>query len=220
MGLGCGLSEVAERGASCFGRGALRNEGGGGGVGDGGGAPCWALLPPGLGRLRPNVIEDVFGESGSRCRAWAWAWVWLRVHELPADRVWYLVLIQAYLEQGTAKGDSACCQGVVVMNGLKARADNKWAVYRGVKEIRVDERVRKYDILLHTLYCHYPREVVRIPEPKDGRMVVYSDGSVVEGQPRKAGAAAVQVKGVGQEKEVIVHKVVYGAAFHREVNGS
>ena len=46
---------------SCFGRGALRYEGGGCGVGDGGGAPCWALLPPGPGRLGPNVIEDVLG---------------------------------------------------------------------------------------------------------------------------------------------------------------
>ena len=83
----------------------------------------------------------------------------------------------------------------MVTNGWKARADNKLAVYRGVKEIRVDERVRKYDISLHTLYCHYPREMVRIPEPKDGRMVVFLDGSVVEGQPRKAGAAVVQSTG-------------------------
>ena len=30
---------------------------GGGGIGDGGGAPWWALLPPGLGRLGLNVIE-------------------------------------------------------------------------------------------------------------------------------------------------------------------
>ena len=59
---------MAGRGASSFGRGALRYEGGGGGVGDGGGAPCWALLPPGLGRLGPNVIEDVLGGPGSRCR--------------------------------------------------------------------------------------------------------------------------------------------------------
>ena len=58
---------MAGRGASCFGRGALRHEGGVGGVGDGGGAPCWALLPPGLGRLGPNVIEDVPGGSASRC---------------------------------------------------------------------------------------------------------------------------------------------------------
>ena len=59
---------MAGRGASCSGRGALRYEGGGGGVGDGGGAPCWALLPPGLGWLGPSVIEDVLGGSGSRCR--------------------------------------------------------------------------------------------------------------------------------------------------------
>ena len=62
---------MAGRGSSCFGRGALRYEGGGGGVGDDGGAPCWALLPPGLGRLGPNVIEEVLGGSGSRCRCGA-----------------------------------------------------------------------------------------------------------------------------------------------------
>ena len=38
VGLGCGLWEVVGRGASRFGRGALRHEGGGAGVGDGGGA--------------------------------------------------------------------------------------------------------------------------------------------------------------------------------------
>ena len=53
---------MAGRGASCFGRGALRHEGGGGSVGDGG-----VLLPLGLGRLGLNVIEDVVGGSGSRC---------------------------------------------------------------------------------------------------------------------------------------------------------
>ena len=58
---------MAGRGASRFGRGALRHEGGGGGVGDGGGAPRWALLPSGLGRLGPDVIEDVLGGPGSRC---------------------------------------------------------------------------------------------------------------------------------------------------------
>ena len=68
VGLGCGFWEVAGQGASCFDRGALRHEGGGGGVGDGGRAPCWVLLPPGLGRLGPNVIEDVLGGSGLRCR--------------------------------------------------------------------------------------------------------------------------------------------------------
>ena len=66
--LGCGLWEVVGRGASRFGRGALRHEGGGGGVGDGGGAPRWALLPSGLGRLGPDVVEDILGGPGSRCR--------------------------------------------------------------------------------------------------------------------------------------------------------
>ena len=59
----------------------------------------------------------------------------LTVHPLPADRVWNLVLVQAYLEQGRAKGDRAWCHGVVVTKGWKARADNKWAVYQGVKEL-------------------------------------------------------------------------------------
>ena len=59
---------MAGRGASCLGRGALRHEGGGSGVCDGGGAPRWALLPSGLGQLGPNVIEDVLGGPGSRCR--------------------------------------------------------------------------------------------------------------------------------------------------------
>ena len=36
--------------------------------------------------------------------------IWLTVHGLPGDRVWYLVLVQAYLEQGRAKGDRAWCQ--------------------------------------------------------------------------------------------------------------
>ena len=68
VGLGCGLWEVVGRGASRFGRGALRHEGGGGGVGDGGWAPRWALLPSGLGRLGPDVVEDILGGPGSSCR--------------------------------------------------------------------------------------------------------------------------------------------------------
>ena len=36
-----------------------------------GGGLCWALLPPGLGRLGSNVIEDVLGGSGSRCHCGA-----------------------------------------------------------------------------------------------------------------------------------------------------
>ena len=67
LGLGCGLWEVAGRGASRSGRGALRHESGGGSVGDGGEALCWAPLPPGLGWLGLNVIEDVLGGSGSHC---------------------------------------------------------------------------------------------------------------------------------------------------------
>ena len=59
---------MAGQGASCFGRGALRYEGGGGGGGDGGRAPRLALLPSGLGWLGPNVIENVLGGPGSRCR--------------------------------------------------------------------------------------------------------------------------------------------------------
>ena len=83
VGLGCGLWEVVGRGASRFGRGALRHEGGGGGVGDGGGAPRWALLASGLGRLGPHVVEDILGGPGSRCCRGAgfpaWVWAWLRV---------------------------------------------------------------------------------------------------------------------------------------------
>ena len=123
----------------------------------------------------------------------------LTVHGLLADRVWYLVLVQTYLEQGRAKGDRAWCHGIVVTKGWKTRTDNKWAVYRGVKELTVEEGVPEYDIGRHTVYCHYPREVVRIPQPTEGR------------------AAAIQVKGIGQETESIVDKVVYGAASHGEV---
>ena len=36
-----------------------------------GGAPCWPLLPPGPGWLAPNVVEDVLGGSGPRCRCGA-----------------------------------------------------------------------------------------------------------------------------------------------------
>ena len=67
---------MAGRGASCLCRGALRYEGGGGGVGDGGGAPCWVLLSPGLERLGSNVIEDVLGGSVSCCHRGAWFSLW------------------------------------------------------------------------------------------------------------------------------------------------
>ena len=149
------------------------------------------------------------GESARRIR--------LTVHGLPADRVWYLVLVQAYLEQGRAKGDRAWCHGVVVTKGWKARTDNKWAVYRGVRELSIGDGVREYGIGKQKVYCHYPREVVRIPEPTKERVVLFLDGSGVEGQPPMAGAAAVRVKGLGQVTESVVEKVVYGAASHGEV---
>ena len=149
------------------------------------------------------------GESARRMR--------LTVHRLPADRVWYLVLVQAYLEQGRAKGDTAWCHGVVVTKGWKARTDNKWVVYRGVRELSIEDGVREYGIGRHRVYCHYPREVVRIPEPTEDRVVLFLDGSGVEGQPPMAGAAAVRVKGVGQVTESVVEKMVYGAASHGEV---
>jgi len=57
---------------------------------------------------------------------------------------------------------------------------------------------------------------VRIPEPREDRVVIFLDGSGVEGQPPKAGAAAVRVKGVGQETESVVDKMVYRAS-HGEV---
>ena len=51
--LGCG--------ASRSGRGAFRHEGGGGSVGDGGGAQCWALLLQGLWWQGLEVVEDIRG---------------------------------------------------------------------------------------------------------------------------------------------------------------
>ena len=71
MGLGCGLRGVQGRGASCHEHGALCHEGGCGGVGDGGGVPCWALLLPDLGWLGPEAVEDVLGGRGWRCRCGA-----------------------------------------------------------------------------------------------------------------------------------------------------
>ena len=42
-----------------------------------GGAMCWALLPPGLGWLGLNLIKDVLGGSGLRCRRSAELWLGL-----------------------------------------------------------------------------------------------------------------------------------------------
>ena len=50
--------------------------------------------------------------------------------------------------------------------------------------------------------------MVRIPEPPDTRVVVFLDGSGMEGQPPKSGAAAVRVREVGWETEIIVNRVV------------
>ena len=75
------------------------------------------------------------GESARRIRP--------NVHGLPADRVWYLVLVQAYLKQVRAEGERAWCSRVVVTKGWRARTDNKWAVYRGVKELSGEARVRE-----------------------------------------------------------------------------
>ena len=58
---------------------------------------------------------------------------------------------------------------------------------------------------------------MRIPEPTEERVVLFLDGSGVEGQPPMAGAAAIRVKGVGQVTESVVEKMVYGAASHGEV---
>ena len=87
------------------------------------------------------LVGHKCGESASGIR--------LTVHGLPADRVWYLVLVQAYLEQGRAKVDRAWCHGVVVTKGWKARTDNKWAVYRGVRDLSIGDGVREYGIGRH-----------------------------------------------------------------------
>ena len=106
---------------------------------------------------------------------------------------------------------------MVVTKGWKARTNNKWAVYRGVRELSIEDGVREYGIGRHRVYWRYPREVVRIPEPRENRVVLFPDGSGVEGQRPKAGAAAVRVNGVQQETESVVERMVYGAASHGEV---
>ena len=60
-----------------------------------------------------------------------------------------MVLVQAYPEQDRAKGDRAWCHGVVVTKGWIARTDNKWAVYRGVRELSIEDGVREYGIGRH-----------------------------------------------------------------------
>ena len=80
----------------------------------------------------------------------------------------------------------------------------------------MEDGVREYGIWRHKVYCHYPRVVVRMAEPTEERVVLFLDGSGVEGQPPMAGAAAVRVRGVGQVTESVVEKMVYGAASHGE----
>ena len=65
---GAAFERLRDEARRASGRGALRHEGGGGSIGDAGEALCWGLLPPGLGWLRPKVVEDVLGGSGSRFR--------------------------------------------------------------------------------------------------------------------------------------------------------
>ena len=61
-------------------------------------------------------VGHTSGESARRIR--------LTVHGLPADRVWYLVLVPAYVEEGRGKRHRAWCHGVPVTNGWKAGRDN------------------------------------------------------------------------------------------------
>ena len=81
-------------------------------------------------------------------------------------------------------------------------------MYREGKELSVGDGVREHNIGRHRVYCHYPGEVVRIPEPTEDR---------VEGQSPKAGAAAIRFTGVGKVTESVVDKMVHGAASHGEV---
>ena len=71
--------------------------------------------------------------------------------------------------------------------------------------------MREYGIRRHRVYCHYPMEVMRIPDHTGDRVVIFLEWSGVYGQPRKAGAVAVRVRVVGQETESMVERIVYGA---------
>ena len=106
---------------------------------------------------------------------------------------------------------------MVVTKGWSAQTDNKWAVYRGTRELSIEDGVRQYGFGRQRVYSHYPREVVRILDPTEERVVLFLDGSRVKGQPPMAGAAAVRIKGVGEVTESVVEKMVYEAASHGEV---
>ena len=58
-------------------------------------------------------VSHSCGECARRIR--------LTVHGLPADRVWYLVLVQVYLEQGRARGDRAWCHREGGQEGLEGQ---------------------------------------------------------------------------------------------------
>ena len=78
----------------------------------------WMTDPGGPEEEAPKVpVGQKCGERARRIR--------LTVHGSPANRMWYLVLVQAYLEQGRAKEHRAWCHGVVVTKGCKARAERR-----------------------------------------------------------------------------------------------
>ena len=150
--------------------------------------------------------------------------MWRECEEDQADGPWVASRQGMVFGSGTGipgAGQGERGQGMVSRSGgdegREGQDDNKWAVYRGVRELSIGNGVREYGIGRHKVYCHYPREVVRIAEPTEERLVLFLDRSGVEGQPPMAGAAAVRVKGVGQVTESVVEKMVYGEASHGEV---
>ena len=73
-----------------------------------------------------------------------------------------------------------------VTKGWEARTDNKWAVYRGVGELSIGDGGREYGIGRQRVYCHYPREVVRIPEPtEEGWCSFWTGSEWKDNQPRR-----------------------------------
>ena len=165
-----------------------------------------------------EFLDDGLGAAGrGSAQSACGPQVWRGSGEDQADglRVWYLVLVQAYLEQGRAKGDRAWCHGVGVTKGWKARTDNKWAVYRGVRELNIGDGVREYGIGTHKVYCHYPRGAAHTGAHG-------GEGGAVSGQVRSRGTTT-QGEGSGSKGQGggtgdgVVKKMVYGAASHGEV---
>ena len=64
----------------------------------------------------------------------------------------------------------------MLTKGWKARTDTQWAVHKGMKEISLHAWMGTYDIGSHRVDCNYLREVLRIPEPTYGTVVVFLDG--------------------------------------------